>query len=60
MIEELVGTIELPVYVAGEIDHVELASLRHLPLAGVIVGAAIAEASSPGEAAKKMRDILDN
>lgn len=58
-IEELIGTIELPVYVAGGIDNAELASLRHLPLAGVIVGAAIAEAPSPGEAAKKMRDILD-
>ncbi len=60
MIEELIETIELPVYVAGGIDNAELTSLRHLPLAGVIVGAAIAEAPSPGEAARKMRQILDN
>jgi hypothetical protein len=33
--------------------------LRKLPLAGVIVGAAIANAPSPAEAAKKMRAILD-
>lgn len=60
MIEELIETIELPVYVAGGIDNAELTSLRQLPLAGVIVGAAIAEAPSPGEAARKMRQILDN
>jgi 3-hexulose-6-phosphate synthase len=60
MIEELIETIELPVYVAGGIDNAELTSLRHLPLAGVIVGAAIAEAPAPGEAARKMRQILDN
>lgn len=59
LIEELLPTIDLPVYLAGGIDTAELTSLRHLPLAGVIVGAAIAEASSPGEAAKKMRSILD-
>ena len=59
MIEELVTSIELPVYLAGGIDAAELASLRHLPLAGVIVGAAIAEDPSPRDAAKKMRDILD-
>jgi len=59
IIEELVPTIDLPVYLAGGIDMPELVSLRHLPLAGVIVGAAIAEADSPGDAAKKMRAILD-
>jgi 3-hexulose-6-phosphate synthase len=58
-IEELVEKIELPVYLAGGIDTAELASLRELPLAGVIVGAAIAGASSPVEVAKKMRAILD-
>ena len=59
LIEELVSSIEMPVYVAGGIDAVELASLRHLPLAGVIVGAAIAVSSSPHDAAKRMREILD-
>ncbi|MGH9834585.1 MAG: orotidine 5'-phosphate decarboxylase / HUMPS family protein [Blastocatellia bacterium] len=58
-IEELVEKIELPVYLAGGIDTTELALLRELPLAGVIVGAAIAGASSPVEVAKKMRAILD-
>jgi len=58
-IEDLVKKIELPVYLAGGIDAAELASLRELPLAGVIVGAAIAGASSPAEVAKKMRAILD-
>jgi 3-hexulose-6-phosphate synthase len=58
-IEELVEKIELPVYLAGGIDAAELASLRELPLAGVIVGAAIAGATSPVEVAKKMRAILD-
>jgi 3-hexulose-6-phosphate synthase len=58
-IEELVEKIELPVYLAGGIDTNELALLRELPLAGVIVGAAIAGASSPAEVAKKMRAILD-
>jgi 3-keto-L-gulonate-6-phosphate decarboxylase len=58
-IAELVEQIDLPVYLAGGIDVTELALLRELPLAGVIVGAAIAEAPSPVEAAKKMRAILD-
>jgi 3-hexulose-6-phosphate synthase len=58
-IAELVEQIDLPVYLAGGIDITELALLRELPLAGVIVGAAIAEAPSPVEAAKKMRAILD-
>lgn len=58
-IEELIEKIELPVYLAGGIDAAELALLRELPLAGVIVGAAIAGASSPAEVAKKMRAILD-
>jgi 3-hexulose-6-phosphate synthase len=58
-IGDLVEKIELPVYLAGGIDAAELALLRELPLAGVIVGAAIAGASSPVEVAKKMRAILD-
>jgi 3-hexulose-6-phosphate synthase len=56
---ELIERIDLPVYLAGGIDIAELTALRDLPLAGVIVGAAIAEAASPIETAKKMRDILD-
>lgn len=56
---ELVGQIDLPVYLAGGIDHEELVDLRELPLAGVIVGAAIAEAQDPVESAKRMRAILD-
>jgi 3-hexulose-6-phosphate synthase len=56
---ELIEKIELPVYLAGGIDLAELALLRKLPLAGVIVGAAIANAPSPVESAKKMRAILD-
>ena len=55
----MIEDIELPVYLAGGIDEAELALLRELPLAGVIVGAAIANAYSPVAAAKKMRAILD-
>ncbi|HZF38847.1 MAG TPA: orotidine 5'-phosphate decarboxylase / HUMPS family protein [Blastocatellia bacterium] len=58
-IAELIDEVELPVYLAGGIDVAELTLLRELPLAGVIVGAAIANAPSPIEAAKKMRAILD-
>jgi 3-hexulose-6-phosphate synthase len=58
-IGELIAKIDLPVYLAGGIDVSELTLLRELPLAGVIVGAAIAEAPSPIEAAKKMRAVLD-
>jgi 3-hexulose-6-phosphate synthase len=58
-ITELINEVELPVYLAGGIDVAELTILRKLPLAGVIVGAAIANAPSPAEAAKKMRAILD-
>jgi 3-hexulose-6-phosphate synthase len=58
-IAELIAKIDLPVYLAGGIDLTELTFLRELPLAGVIVGAAIAEAPSPVEAAKKMRAVLD-
>ena len=36
-----------------------LASDGRLPLAGVIVGAAIAEAQNPVESAKRMRAILE-
>ena len=57
---ELVGQIELPVFLAGGIDHDELMLLRDLPLAGVIIGAAIAEAPNPIESAKRMRGILDH
>jgi 3-hexulose-6-phosphate synthase len=58
-IAELIEKVELPVYLAGGIDVAELTLLRKLPLAGVIVGAAIANSSSPAETAKKMRAILD-
>lgn len=58
-IGELIGKIELPVYLAGGIDIGELSQLKRLPLAGVIIGAAIAEASSPVAAAKRMRAVLD-
>jgi 3-hexulose-6-phosphate synthase len=57
---DLVSRIELPVYLAGGIDHEELMLLRNLPLAGVIIGAAIAEAPNPIESAKRMRAILDH
>ncbi len=56
---DLIGKIELPVYLAGGIDLAEVTLLRSLPLAGVIVGAAIAQAPSPIEVAKKMRAVLD-
>jgi 3-hexulose-6-phosphate synthase len=58
-ITELINDVELPVYLAGGIDVAELTLLRKLPLAGVIVGAAIANAPSPVESAKKMRAVLD-
>jgi 3-keto-L-gulonate-6-phosphate decarboxylase len=58
-IAELVEQIDLPVYLAGGIDVADLALLRDLRLAGVIVGASIANATSPVEAAKKMRAVLD-
>jgi 3-hexulose-6-phosphate synthase len=58
-IAELIEEIELPVYLAGGIDAAELTLLRELPLAGVIVGAAIANAPSPIDSAKKMRAILN-
>ena len=56
---DLIQKIDLPVYLAGGIDLAELNLLCELQLAGVIVGAAIAQAGSPAEAAKKMRAILD-
>jgi 3-hexulose-6-phosphate synthase len=55
----LVGEIDLPVYLAGGIDLAELIELRKAPLAGIIVGAAIAEAASPVEAARQMRRAID-
>jgi 3-hexulose-6-phosphate synthase len=58
-IAALIAQIKLPVYLAGGIDHDELLLLRDLPLAGVIIGAAIAEAQSPVDSAKRMREILD-
>ena len=51
--------IELPVYLAGGIDVDELAELRNTALAGVIVGAAIAESSNPATVARQMRRVLD-
>jgi 3-hexulose-6-phosphate synthase len=53
------GEIELPVYLAGGIDVDELAQLREIGLAGVIVGAAIAESSTPATVARQMRRVLD-
>lgn len=55
----LISEIELPIYLAGGIDLPELLELRQAPLAGVIVGAAIAEAPSPVEAARQMRRAID-
>ncbi len=55
----LIPEIELPVYLAGGIDLAELAALTKQPLAGVIIGAAIAEASSPATVARQMRRLLD-
>lgn len=54
----LIEEIELPVFLAGGIDLTELVELREAHLAGVIIGAAIAEASSPVEAARQMRQII--
>jgi 3-hexulose-6-phosphate synthase len=58
-VADLISRIELPVYLAGGIDLAELSLLRHQPLAGVIIGAAIAQAPSPADAARKMRTVLD-
>ncbi|MGE0102511.1 MAG: orotidine 5'-phosphate decarboxylase / HUMPS family protein [Blastocatellales bacterium] len=58
-IGELISRIDLPVYLAGGIDVSELNRIRQLPVAGVIVGAAIAEAANPVDAAKAMRALLD-
>lgn len=55
----LIKEIEMPIYLAGGIDLDELVELRKAPLAGVIVGAAIAEAPSPVEAARRMRQVID-
>jgi 3-hexulose-6-phosphate synthase len=54
----LVEEIDLPTFLAGGIDLPELIELRQIPLAGVIIGAAIAEAPSPEEAARQMRRII--
>ena len=43
---------------AGGIDLTELVELRQAPLAGVIIGAAIAEAASPADVARQMRQII--
>jgi 3-hexulose-6-phosphate synthase len=59
LIADVVSQIDLPVYLAGGIDVPELTHLRRLPLAGVIVGAAIAEAASPVDSAIRMRAVLD-
>ena len=55
----LIEEIELPVYLAGGIDLPELTVLREAPLAGVIIGAAIAAAPQPAEVARQMRHIID-
>jgi 3-hexulose-6-phosphate synthase len=55
----LIKEIELPVFLAGGIDLTELVELRQAQLSGVIIGAAIAEAASPAEAARQMRQIID-
>lgn len=55
----LIGEIDLPVFLAGGIDLPELIELRKAPLAGVIIGAAIAEAKSPEEAARQIRRVID-
>lgn len=54
----LLDEIDLPVFLAGGIDLSELIELRKAPLAGVIIGAAIAEAPNPTEAARQMRRVL--
>lgn len=54
-----IDEIELPVYLAGGIDLQELIALRKIPLAGVIIGAAITEAVSPADAAREMRRVID-
>lgn len=54
----LIEEIELPVFLAGGIDLTELVELRQAPLAGVIIGAAIAEAASPADVARQMRQII--
>lgn len=54
----LVDEIDLPIYLAGGIDLPELIELRQITLAGVIIGAAIAEAQSPEESARQMRRII--
>ena len=58
-IHDLISTIQLPVFIAGGIDLAELIHLRKLPLAGVLVGACIADADSPAAMAEKMRALLD-
>jgi 3-hexulose-6-phosphate synthase len=54
-----VAEIDLPVYLAGGIDLPEVTVLRKTPLAGLIVGAAIADAASPANVARQMRRLLD-
>jgi 3-hexulose-6-phosphate synthase len=56
---DLLADIDLPVYLAGGINYDELVQLRQLPLAGVIIGAAIAAAPSPPEAARRIRELLN-
>ncbi|HZS08585.1 MAG TPA: orotidine 5'-phosphate decarboxylase / HUMPS family protein [Blastocatellia bacterium] len=54
----LIEEIDLPVFLAGGIDLSELVALRQIPLAGVIIGAAIAEAESPEDVARQMRQVI--
>ena len=58
-VAELIEDIEPPVYPAGGIDEAELALLRELPLAGVIVAACHRQRLFCPVAAAKMRAILD-
>lgn len=59
LLKAQIDEIELPVYLAGGIDLQELIALRRIPLAGVIVGAAITEAPSPLDAAKEMQRVIN-
>lgn len=59
LLKSQIDEIDLPVYLAGGIDLQELIALRKIPLAGVIIGAAITEAPSPADAAREMRRVID-
>lgn len=59
LLKSQIDEIELPVYLAGGIDLQELIALRKIPLAGVIIGAAITEDVSPADVAREMRRVID-